>query len=66
MVRFIPCFADVAEEEGFKEIAAAFRMISVSEEQHEIRYGNLLQMLKKVKCLKRRKNNMEYQLWIYP
>lgn len=33
-----PNFADVAEEEGFKEIAAAFRAIAVAEARHRDRY----------------------------
>ena len=48
-----PAFADVAEEEGFKEIAAAFRMISVSEEQHEIRYRKLAANVKEGKVFKK-------------
>ncbi|HHV59579.1 MAG TPA: rubrerythrin family protein [Clostridiaceae bacterium] len=36
-----PAFAKVAEEEGFPEIAEVFRMISVSEKYHEIRYSKL-------------------------
>ncbi|MDH7480659.1 MAG: rubrerythrin family protein [Armatimonadota bacterium] len=35
-------FAKVAEEEGFRQIAAVFRAISVSEKQHEKRYRGLL------------------------
>ncbi len=38
--------AEVAEKEGFKEIATAFRKIAQVEEQHEIRYNKLLQNLK--------------------
>ena len=37
-----PSFADVAEEEGFKEIARTFRAIAVAERQHEKRYLGLL------------------------
>lgn len=33
-----PHFADVAEQEGFPEIAAMYRMISVAEKGHEERY----------------------------
>jgi rubrerythrin len=36
-----PGFARIAEEEGFKEVAAAFRAISVAEKQHEKRYLDL-------------------------
>ncbi len=37
-----PIFADIAEEEGFKEIAVVFRMIAKVEVEHEIRYRKLL------------------------
>ena len=40
-----PGFADTAEAEGFKAVAAAFRMISVAEKYHEDRY---LKMLKHI------------------
>lgn len=36
-----PTFAKVAEEEGFPEIAAAFRMIAKAEVAHEVRYRKL-------------------------
>jgi rubrerythrin len=36
-----PGSAQVAEEEGFKEIAAAFRAIAIAEKQHEKRYRDL-------------------------
>lgn len=36
-----PAFAKVAEEEGFPEVAVAFRMISSAEKRHEIRYNKL-------------------------
>lgn len=38
-----PAFAAIAEEEGFTEIATAFRMISKVEAEHESRYLKLLQ-----------------------
>jgi rubrerythrin len=37
-----PEFADIADEEGFKEIATAFRMIAKVEVEHERRYRKLL------------------------
>ena len=37
-----PGFADVADEEGFAEIASIFRAIAVAEKQHEKRYLDLL------------------------
>ncbi|MEE4258987.1 MAG: rubrerythrin family protein [Bacteroidales bacterium] len=36
-----PSFADIAEEEGFKTVAAAFRMIAEVEKAHEARYLKL-------------------------
>ncbi|MSU00473.1 rubrerythrin [Tissierella pigra] len=36
-----PAFADIAEEEGFKDIALAFRAISDAEKAHEIRFNKL-------------------------
>ena len=36
-----PEFADIAEEEGFKTVAAAFRMIAEVEKAHEARYLKL-------------------------
>ena len=41
-VELYPEFAKVAEEEGFKEIAVAFRMIAKVEAEHERRYRKLL------------------------
>lgn len=37
-----PSFAQVADEEGFKDIARVFRAIAVAEKQHEKRYVGLL------------------------
>ena len=37
-----PGFAKIADEEGFREIAAVFRAIAVAEKQHEKRYLDLL------------------------
>ena len=36
-----PTFAKVAEEEGFPEIAACFRMVTIAEKAHEKRYRKL-------------------------
>lgn len=36
-----PAFAKVAEEEGFPEVAAAYKMISSAEKRHETRYNKL-------------------------
>lgn len=48
-----PEFADVAEEEGFKEIAAAFRMIAKVEKAHEERYRKLYSNLEEGKVFER-------------
>ncbi len=40
-----PEFARVAEEEGFKEVSAAFRMIAKVEKAHEERYSKLYKNL---------------------
>ena len=40
-----PMFADIADEEGFPEIAAMYRAISVAEKGHEERYLALLKNL---------------------
>lgn len=42
-----PTFADIAEEEGFKDIAAMYRNISVAEKAHEERYLALLNNIEK-------------------
>jgi rubrerythrin len=41
-----PAFADIAEKEGFKEIATSFRMIAKGEAEHEKRYLKLLDNVK--------------------
>ncbi len=38
-----PAFADKADEEGFPEIAAMYRMIAVAEKYHEERFRRLLE-----------------------
>jgi rubrerythrin len=40
-----PMFANIAEEEGFKTVAAAFRMIAEVEKAHEARYLKLYKNL---------------------
>lgn len=41
-----PHFADVAEQEGFKEIATMYRMIAKAETNHEQQYLQLLERVK--------------------
>ena len=48
-----PEFARIAEEEGFKEIATAFRMIAKAETDHETRYRKLVENLEKGVVFKR-------------
>lgn len=48
-----PKFADIAEEEGFKEVAAAFRKIAEVEKRHEQRYLKLLQNIETQQIFKK-------------
>ncbi len=48
-----PEFARVAEEEGFKEVAVAFKMIAKVEKAHEERYRKLYENLQSGKVFKR-------------
>lgn len=48
-----PSFAKVAEEEGFPEIAAVYRMIASAEERHEIRYNKLAKNIEEDKVFKK-------------
>ena len=50
-----PDFADVAEKEGFTEIANTFRMIAKVEEKHERRYLKLLANVNQGKVFKKDK-----------
>jgi len=48
-----PAFAKVADEEGFPEIAAAFRYIADVEERHEIRYRKLAENIENDRVFKK-------------
>ncbi len=48
-----PMFADIAEEEGFKDIAVAYRMIARVEKAHEERYNKLYGNLEEGKVFER-------------
>ncbi len=48
-----PHFADVAEKEGFKEVAVAFRKIAEVEKAHEARFRKLYDNLEKGMVFKR-------------
>lgn len=50
-----PTFAKEADEEGNKEAALKFKMISKVEEKHEARYKKLLEMVNKGTVFKREK-----------
>src|SRR3989339_1072297 len=51
-----PGFAKIAEEEGYPEVAASYRAISVAEKQHEKRYLDLLKNVKENKVFKKEKS----------
>jgi rubrerythrin len=48
-----PNFAEVAEEEGFKDVARTFRMVAKVEKHHERRYRKLLANVTQGKVFKR-------------
>lgn len=48
-----PGFAEVADREGFKEVAAVFRAIAVAERQHGKRYTDLANNIEQGKVFKR-------------
>lgn len=48
-----PMFAEVAEDEGFSDIATTFRMIAKVEAKHEIRFRKLIDNIKNQRVFKR-------------
>lgn len=48
-----PEFARIAEEEGFREVAIAFKMIATVEKAHEARYNTLYKNLEEGKVFER-------------
>jgi rubrerythrin len=50
-----PAFAKTAEEEGYPEVAAMYKMISVAEKGHEQRYLGFLENVNKTKVFKKEK-----------
>lgn len=48
-----PNFAEIAEQEGFKEVAKTFRMVAKVEAYHERRYLKLLENVKQGKVFKK-------------
>ncbi|MGL4780519.1 MAG: rubrerythrin [Bacteroidales bacterium] len=55
-----PEFARIAEEEGFPQIAVAFKMIAKVEAEHEARYRTLLERVKAEKVFER-EETIEWQ-----
>jgi rubrerythrin len=55
-----PSFAKIAEEEGFKAIAAVFRLIAKVEAEHERRYKTLLARVEEGKVFER-EEEIEWQ-----
>ncbi len=51
--KLYPEFANIAQEEGFAEVAAAFRLIAKIEAEHEARYNKLLKNLQEGKVFKK-------------
>nr|WP_255702427.1 rubrerythrin family protein [Peptoniphilus sp. KCTC 25270] len=58
-VSMYPKFADIAEEEGFENIAYVFREIAEVEERHELRFRKLLENIEKNRVFERD----EVMLW---
>lgn len=48
-----PEFADIADEEGFKEIATVYRNVAKAEHEHEMRYLKLLERVESGKYFER-------------
>jgi len=48
-----PHFAEVAEQEGFKKVATAFKLIAKIEKEHEERYKKLLERVESGKVFER-------------
>ncbi len=53
-----PACANIAEEEGFKDIAAMYRAIAIAERQHEKRYTDLAANLETGRAFKREKKTV--------
>lgn len=48
-----PMFAEIAEEEGYKDIALSWRMVAKVEKEHEKRYRKLYESVKDLKVFKK-------------
>ena len=53
-------FAEVAEEEGFKDIARLFKAVGAIEKEHEARYRTLIDNIKKERVF----NKEESTVWV--
>jgi len=53
--KLYPEFAKIAEEEGFKEVASAFKLIAKVEIEHEKRYNRLIESLETDTVFKKNK-----------
>jgi rubrerythrin len=51
--KLYPDFGDVAQKEGFPEVAATFRMVAKVEAYHERRYNKLVESLERGKVFKK-------------
>lgn len=60
--KLYPEFAKIAEEEGFKEIAVAWKLISKIEEHHEKRYLSLLKNIQEAKVFKK-DSKVKWKCW---
>lgn len=48
-----PMFADIAEEEGYKDIAMSWRLVAKVEKEHEKRFRKLYENIKNMRVFKR-------------
>jgi rubrerythrin len=51
--KLYPGFANVAKDEGFPEVAAAFRAITIAERAHEAQYRKLQKVVEEGKVFKK-------------
>jgi rubrerythrin len=58
--KLYPEFARIAEEEGFKKVATAFKMVAAAEKNHEDRYLKLLSRVKDGSVFSRSKKTKWY------
>lgn len=56
-----PEFAQIADDEGFPEVAASFRMISKVEEKHEKRYEKLAENVDKCKVFEKDEEGTDWK-----